>query len=62
MQTQHRESYDRGNAATLCCRTIWRSARVVLCCGADSLLSAHVTAYDDLAIEAAAGLRQCLLM
>jgi hypothetical protein len=52
-QTQHRETYDRGNAATLLPYNL-AQRRVVLV--RQFRYPAYVNGYDDLLIEAAAGL------
>jgi nudix-type nucleoside diphosphatase (YffH/AdpP family) len=52
-QTQHRESYDRGNAATLLPYNLAQRAVVLV---RQFRYPAYVNGYDDLLIEAAAGL------
>src|ERR1700755_1861907 len=52
-QTQHRETYDRGNGATLLPYNL--SPRTVMLVQ-QSRYPAYVNGYDDLLIEAAAGL------
>src|SRR5216684_2855839 len=52
-QTQHRESYDRGNAATLLPYNLAQRTVVLV---RQFRYPAYVNGYDDLLIEAAAGL------
>ncbi len=52
-QTQHRESYDRGNAATLLPYNLKQRTVVLV---RQFRYPAYVNGYDDLLIEAAAGL------
>jgi nudix-type nucleoside diphosphatase (YffH/AdpP family) len=52
-QTQHRESYDRGNAATLLPYNLAQRSVVLV---RQFRYPAYVNGYDDLLIEAAAGL------
>jgi nudix-type nucleoside diphosphatase (YffH/AdpP family) len=52
-QTQHRESYDRGNAATLLPYNLKQRTVVLV---QQFRYPAYVNGYDDLMIEAAAGL------
>src|ERR1700759_4172285 len=52
-QTQHRESYDRGNAATLLPYNLKQRTVVLV---RQFRYPAYVNGYDDLMIEAAAGL------
>ena len=52
-QTQHRESYDRGNGATLLPYNLARRTVVLV---RQFRYPAYVNGYDDLLIEAAAGL------
>jgi len=52
-QTQHRETYDRGNGATLLPYNLARRTVVLV---KQFRYPAHVNGYDDLMIEAAAGL------
>jgi nudix-type nucleoside diphosphatase (YffH/AdpP family) len=52
-QTQHRESYDRGNAATLLPYNLARRTVVLV---RQFRYPAYVNGYDDLLIEAAAGM------
>ena len=52
-QTQHRETYDRGNAATVLAYNLARRTVVLV---KQFRYPAYVNGYDDLMIEAAAGL------
>lgn len=52
-QTQHRESYDRGNGATLLPYNLARRSVILV---KQFRYPAYVNGYDDLLIEAAAGL------
>src|SRR6185295_7012458 len=52
-QTQHRESYDRGNGATLLPYNLAKRSVILV---KQFRYPAYVNGYDDLLIEAAAGL------